>query len=282
MLAAIRSGNVEEIRVQYRVTPKPFKEDLTWMHACAVYGTREVVEVLYELEPESLTKETSETPRPILVALFRENVDALEAMQRLQGDDIDATFTTYGPPQSLTFCAATADKPKSLERLLQMGADINAKNFNGDNLLTSSIRAGHAACVSVLCRLKKRWPMGRKGSAGPFHMAATLNRAEIIKILYYAGYKKMDIPDSLKWTPLYEATRYQSRLAVVALHAIGCTDHFTPDFLGNTPVDYREIIDFGTQNNVPALVRRLYYSRSLTEILFFAHETYPRTQRKIK
>lgn len=282
MLAAIKTGDVAAMRAQYMLTPKPPKEDLTWMHVCAVHGTREVIEVMYELDPASLTQESLYTPPPIMIALFQENVDALEAIQRLQGDDIDATFNTYEPTQTLAFYAATTNKPKSLERLLQMGSNINATNCNGVNLLTASIRAGSAACVSVLCRLKRRWPTARQGVAGPFHLAAQLHLAEIVRILYDAGYKKVDTLDSLKRTPLYEATMYRSRSAVVALHAIGSSAHFTPDFIGITPAAYRDMIDIGRQNDDAALVHCLYYSRSLTEILFFAHETYPKTQKKIK
>lgn len=277
MLKAIKAGDVETIKQKYVHNPHPTNKDgeslsTTWMIMAGGLGTKSSVETLFELDPSSIDKEDMRKLTPIIAAVAKENLETLETIHRLRDCSIDVP--RHSSDKTPLRIAVEECSVKAIDKLIELGADINQRDKRGDDLMSAAIGRGKPESVKKLCELKRGWIDARRKEDGLFHKAAVLNQGKCIRILYDAGYTAIDGHPRVVHTPLYGATLYGATSAMIALHALGSNAHFTPDMFGLMPVTCAPVFIFRAEQveqskKAAQLVRRLYYSRSLTEVLFF-------------
>lgn len=287
MMKAMKTGNVELIKRIYAACPIPKdregNEITTWMIIAGGIGTKETIQTLYDLDPSTIDRGDKTSITPILSAVVKENLEALELIHRLRKCHID---TPTGPSaRSPLWVAVREGCLKSIDKLIELGADIEQKSISdAEPLINVAIEGRHPASVRKLCQLKRGWIDARRKVDGPFHTAAIFDQGEAIKILYNAGYTKIDTPDELGRPPLRTAVTFGALNALAAFHALGSNVHFQKIGYLSAAVDCDEGISLrlvGRSTRAAQITRRLYYSRSLAEVLFF---TQPKraTQRRQK
>lgn len=131
--------------------------------------------------------------------------------------------------------------------------------------------------VRTLCRIKRDWAPVQNNCDNYFHLATRLDAGHNIRILYDSGHTDVDACCKGNKSALCIATARGAVNAQVTLHVLGSNAHFDFDSLNLPPASYYSLanINFQTEateynmKNVQR-VRRLYYLRSLSEVLFFA------------
>lgn len=274
MLNAIETGNVEAIKRHYATSPSPPERLGTWMHVAALRGKRVSVETLFELDSESIYQTSNAEMLPIILALSEQNTETLETLIHLHGKGPDFKFfVPFEHP--LIVYAVAKNMTKSVSKLIELGASLEWKHENGDDLLNMAASYGNLECVKILCRTDRQWPSAVNRWRGPYHAAAIENQGACIRALYDSGYKDIDAQSQASRTPLHEASVYESMDAVVALHALGSEAHFVVDVIGSSPATFEDWFAPGIEcvSKTSPRVRRLYFSRSLAENLFFIYDS---------
>jgi uncharacterized protein len=126
----------------------------------------------------------------------------------------------------------TKDQIKEVTRLLDQGADPNAKTEGGMPVLTYASMKGNAAVVAALVNAKADLEAKDKTGATALSYAAQFNHNDIVKALLDAG-ASVNAADSLGWTPLIRAAVGGNADGVKLLLAAGA-DKEAKDFFGRT------------------------------------------------
>lgn len=285
MYAAIKEGDATAIRKYYQDGHSKIR-NMQFMHVAAIIGNVKSIEIIYELDPDSIDSfDETGLATPIHLAAFNNHANAVEVIHKLMKSSVDVK-TEASNSETPLVCAVSRGSTSAVEKLVQLGADIKQKSNNGDDLLMIAVKANEPETVTTLCKLKKRWPVAYRKSEGPFHIAAQLGHYAVIVALYNAGYKDIDSLSTWETTPLFDATAREKMKCIVTLHALGSNAHFKPGFMGRSPVTYVSMItafiglvpkDYSTATS--KRVRTLYYSRSLLEVMFYT-ETEHKTPKK--
>lgn len=124
--------------------------------------------------------------------------------------------------------------------------------FNGDVAKIKNLFVEDETCI-----------VASHGNYTLLHLAAFENQDEIINLL--CGLKiPVDAKDSTGFTPMHYAVLTRSKNTILTLHKQGAESHFSVSLLGTTPVD------FCVRGRQDLIVKDLYFSRSLCEVLYYA------------
>ncbi len=269
MHAAIRDGDVEEIRKQYHLNQTNKISEL-WTETAAKYGTRASIETLFKLDPLLMsTPWRSHGRYPIHEAAAVGNLEAIETLHRLSGKSIEVPTLTRQSETPIT-TAVRCGQVAAVKLLKKLGASIKQRTYTGDNLLSVAVHQGTLEMVKLLCELKKKWPMSAARD-NPYPIAARHAYTAIIRFLFNSGYTNIDA-NCAGLPPMMYAILAEKRHSVVALHALGSNAHFISSFDKRNQAIYIENTSLFSKSitDCRKLAHTLYYSRSLTEILFFA------------
>ncbi len=147
--------------------------------------------------------------RPFVDALRENNV----AQLKLQIDAVSDVDLTPQDGRTALMFVAKRNEPALVFRLLERGADPNARNANGGTPLMYAAIAGNVDIVKAL--VKAGGDIDARGSNGwsALMVAAAKGHAELVSYLISIDVEA-DAVDVYNWTPLIRAT-YENRLEVV-------------------------------------------------------------------
>ncbi len=130
--------------------------------------------------------------------------------------ELDLTSKDGDGHLPLTAAAAAGDLA-TVEKLVDMGANVNARGQSGETAITHAARRGHVAIVQLLVSHGARVDSKSNGHT-PLMAAAYAGHLECVKALVEAG-AKLDIKNFDGHTALCEA--YAGRSAESVLYLLG-------------------------------------------------------------
>lgn len=127
---------------------------------------------------------------------------------------------------------------------------------------------GSAEALELLYQLDST-QLDRRDSSGstPMDSAARMGHWKIVEKLHELGSKTMDVLDNSGYAPMHSAAVFCKSAVIITLHRLGSEAWFSMDFLERSNVDPDSACA-----KVANMARRLYFSRSLMENLFFVSD----------
>ena len=181
------------------------------------------------------------TPVAELIAAAR--VGDVQRIDALLSDNADLINATDARGRTPLHAAADALSVSAADRLIDAGADVNARNRDGAaplHLAALTTTTAHRAAASRAAMTKLLIQKGADAGAAdaqalqPLHLAALKGRDEMLSLLTAAG-ARTDAKDRLGRTPLHHAAMGNHKGTIAWLIDHGA-DVNAPDATGNTPL----------------------------------------------
>lgn len=115
------------------------------------------------------------------------------------------------------FCLSDRDCESSIQRALDQGADINARNDLGLTPLLLAVNAGQIRAVQALLDRGANPELGSPDGLTPLHFAILQDRPQVLQLLIDAGADRHHLYESE--TPIAMAARFHSQRAAAILQA---------------------------------------------------------------
>ncbi|CAL4110969.1 unnamed protein product, partial [Meganyctiphanes norvegica] len=172
----------------------------TGLHSAAWRGDlgliREMVQAGTPVDIQSATGAT-----PLYAAVRNGKFEAMELLVKL-GADVDKRETTFNGTALIQ--AAASGQDLAIITLLDLGADINAKNIYGNTALHMAAQEGQARAVQVLIDHYADIHARDYNGNSPLHDAAWAGRSNAVEVLLKAGASPFKL-DAQGTTPLVDA-----------------------------------------------------------------------------
>ena len=132
--------------------------------------------------------------------------------------------------------ATTQGHAEIISILLQAKADVNAKNNEGVTPLQFATQENHAEVISVLVKMGANVNATNNNGGIPLHTAAVIGNAEVISVLVQAGADVHKRTNKGR-TPLHFAA-YSGHAKVISILVKAGADVNAKDNEGKTPLDW--------------------------------------------
>lgn len=151
LMEAVRSNNVEAVRVLLKTGPNPNAQDY-WRDS------------------------------PLLIAVRLDNPELVQLLL-----DAGAKADVSGRGYTALGLAARNGSASVVRLLLQAGADPSRRNDDGDTPLHSAVRMGYVETVAALARARPNFTLFDSEGLAPLALAATTAQYAVAEILIRAG-----------------------------------------------------------------------------------------------